>query len=91
MPRKSILMLVVLVLSLVGSLVSVGVWAQTERRRSDPTAITVAPQVFSGESIGVRVTGPPDRNGRIPGALVVKINGDWVEVKSSPTVVSTIR
>jgi hypothetical protein len=87
MPRKSILMLVVLVLSLVG----VGVWAQTERRRSDPTAITVAPQVFSGENIGVRVTGPPDRNGRVPGALVVKINGDWVEVKSSPTVVSTVR
>ena len=80
-------MLVVLVLSLVG----VGVWAQTERRRSDPTAITVAPQVFSGENIGVRVTGPPDRNGRVPGALVVKINGDWVEVKSSPTVVSTVR
>ena len=84
MARKSILVLVAFVLSVVG----VGVWAQT---RSDPTAITVAPQVFSGENIGVRVTGPPDRNGRVPGALVVKINGDWVEVKSSPTVVSTVR
>ena len=84
MARKSIPVLVVLVLSLVG----LGVWAQT---RSDPTAITVAPQVLSGENIGVRVTGPPDRNGRVPGALVVKINGDWVEVKSSPTVVPTVR
>jgi len=80
MPRKSILMFVVLVLSLVG----VGVWAQT---RSDPTAITVAPQVLSGESIGVRVTGPPDQDGKVPGVIVVKINGQWVDVKSSPTVV----
>jgi len=87
MPRKSIVMFVVLVLSLVGSLVGVGVWAQTERRRSDPTAITVAPQVLSGESIGVRVTGPPDQDGKVPGVIVVKINGQWVDVKSSPTVV----
>ena len=84
MPHKSILMLVVLVLSLVGSLVGVGVWAQT---RSDPTAITVAPQVLSGENVGVRVTGPPDQDGKAPGVIVVKINGQWVDVKSSPTVV----
>ena len=91
MPRKSILMFVVLVLSLGGSLVGVGVWAQTERQRSDPTAITVAPQVLSGENVGVRVTAPPDRNGRVPGVIVVKINGQWVDVKSAPTVVSTVR
>jgi hypothetical protein len=84
MARKSILVIVVLVLSLVG----VGVWAQT---RSDPTAITVAPQVLSGENVGVRVTGPPDQNGKVPGVLVVKINGQWVDVRSSPSVVSTVR
>ena len=84
MPRKSILVLVVFVLSVVG----VGVWAQT---RSDPTSITVAPQVLSGENVGVRVTGPPDQNGKAPGVIVVKINGQWVEVKSSPSVVPTVR
>jgi autotransporter translocation and assembly factor TamB len=81
MARKSIRVLVVLVLSLV----SVGVWAQTERRRRDPTAITVAPQVFSGENIGVRVTGPSDKSGKVTGTLVVKINGQWVDVTSSMT------
>ena len=88
MPRKSILMFVVLVFSLVGSLVGVGVWAQT---RSDPTFITIAPQVLSCENVGVRVTGPPDQSGKAPGVIVVKINGQWVEVKSSPSVVPTVR
>jgi hypothetical protein len=78
MARKSILILVVLVLSLV-----VGV-AQTRR---DPTAPTTAPDVISGENIGIRVTGASDKNGPIQGTLVVKINGRWVDVVSSPRLI----
>ena len=78
MARKSIV-LVVLVLSLI----SVGVWAQTRR---DPTAPTVMPGVLlSGENVGVRVTGPSDKSGKVTGTLVVKINGQWVDVTSSMT------
>ena len=78
MARRSILVLVVLVLSLV----SVGVWAQTRR---DPTAPTIVPEVLSGENVGVRVTGPSDKSGKVTGTLVVKINGQWVDVASSMT------
>jgi hypothetical protein len=78
MARKSILVLVVLVLSLV----SVGVWAQTRR---DPTAVTAVPEVLSGENVGVRVIGPSDKSGKVTGTLVVKINGQWIDVASSMT------
>ena len=86
MARKSILVLVLVVLVL--SLVSVGVWAQTRREtqtRRDPTAPTVVPAVLSGENVGVRVTGPSDKSGKVTGTLVVKINGQWVDVTSSMT------
>jgi hypothetical protein len=79
MARKSILVLVVSVLTLVGA----GVLAQTRR---DPTAPTT-PIVLSGQDVGVRVTGPTDKNGKIPGTLVVKIKGQWVDVVTSPVVV----
>ncbi|HJR61123.1 MAG TPA: hypothetical protein VJ813_17055 [Vicinamibacterales bacterium] len=78
MARKSIVALVVLVLS------AVAVWAQTS---TDPTAVTQAPEVISGAGVGLRVTGPLDRNGRLPARLVVKSNGQWVEVVSTPGVV----
>jgi hypothetical protein len=85
MVRTSILVLVASVLWLA----SLGVWAQTRR---DPTALTTTPpEVISGENIGVRVTGLPDRNGKIPGMLVVKINGRWVDVASTPSVVPTAK
>ena len=80
MARKSILVLIVSVLTLVG----VGVLAQTRR---DPTAPTTPPIVLSGQDVGVRVTGPTDKNGKIPGTLVVKIKGQWVDVVTSPVVV----
>ena len=73
MARKSIFVLVLLVLSVAG------MWAQT---RQDPTAPTTASQVLSGENIGVRMTGAPDRSGRVQETLVVRINGQWVDVVS---------
>jgi hypothetical protein len=53
--------------------------------RQAPSAVTTAPDVLSGENVGVRVIGPPDKNGRVPGAIMVKINGRWVEVVSPVT------
>ncbi len=79
MAQKSILVLVVLVLAIVGA----SLWAQTRR---DPTAITLVAEVISGENVGVRVTGPSDKSGKVTGTLVVKINGQWVDVASSPTI-----
>jgi len=79
MARKSILVLVVSALSLVGA----GVLAQTRR---DPTAPTTPPIVLSGQDVGVRVTGTTDKSGKIQGTLVVKIKGQWVDV-TSPMVV----
>lgn len=81
MARKSILVLVVTVLSLV----VVGGLAQTRR---DPTAPTTGyPEVISGDNIGIRLTGASDKNGSVQGTLVVKINGRWVDVVSSPRLV----
>ena len=58
---------------------------------SDPTAPTVLPGVISGENVGVRVTGPSDKSGKVVGTLVVKINGQWVDVTSSMTGVPMTR
>jgi hypothetical protein len=79
MGRRSILVVIVTILSL-GAM---GVWAQTRR---DPTAPTTAPGVISGENIGFRVTGG-STNGPVQGALVVKIDGRWVDAVSSPKVI----
>ena len=79
MARRSILVLVVSVITLVGA----GVLAQTRR---DPTAPTTPPIVLSGQDVGVRVTGTTDKSGKIQGTLVVKIKGQWVDV-TSPMVV----
>ena len=72
----------VLLALLMASATAAGLWAQT---RQDPPAVTSAPAVLSGENVGVRVLGPPDKNGRVPAAVVVKLNGQWVEVVSPLT------
>ena len=43
------------------------------------------PRVLSGSDIGFRVEGR-DQSGNPIGTLVVRINGEWWEVGSSPTV-----
>jgi hypothetical protein len=69
MARKfAVLLIVVLCFA------SMAVWAQT--RRADQTA----PDVISGDSVGIRVSATPEKDGKVRGTLVVKINGKWVDV-----------
>ncbi len=86
MARKSLIVIVASMISLIG----VGVWAQQQRLPwlgpppERPQRLTLRPEVLSGENIGVRLTGTLDQNGRIQGTLVVKVNGQWVDVLSAP-------
>ena len=72
---RKIIALWLLSLALVGGLAA-AVTAQVAR--------PVAPKVFSGEDLGFRVDGL-NLNGMPVGHLVIRINGDWVEVGSSMT------
>jgi hypothetical protein len=38
------------------------------------------PRIVSGSDIGVRVEGTDPASGRPVGALVIRVNGDWLEV-----------
>lgn len=69
MARKLAVLLVVVL-----CFASMAVWAQT--RRADPTA----PDVISGENVGIRISSTPERDGKVRGTLVVKVNGKWVDV-----------
>jgi hypothetical protein len=42
--------------------------------------------VFSGDDVGIRLTGQEDTTGRVPGTLVVRINGRWVDVATPSTL-----
>jgi hypothetical protein len=59
---------VVVVVIWLGSLVGVGVWAQTQPQQ----------RVISGNDLGFRVDGQ-QRDGTPIGKLVVRMNGQWVE------------
>ncbi len=43
------------------------------------------PRVVTGPDLGFRVDGS-DRNGRPTGTMVVRVNGEWVEVGSKMSV-----
>jgi hypothetical protein len=43
--------------------------------------------VLSGEAIGIRLSGSVDANGHVQGTLVARINGKWVDVVTTPSVV----
>jgi hypothetical protein len=72
------------------ALIGISVWAQRPLGPPAPEAPRpalgheIAGQVFSGDDLGVRVTGKVDQDGKVPGTLVVKINGQWIEV-AAPT------
>jgi hypothetical protein len=82
--RNLVTLAVVWVLSLVG----VAVWAQGNPQGAPQTQewLTVQPAspntpVITGENIGFRPTMTPgDRPGKVSGTIVVKINGQWLEV-----------
>ena len=81
------------------SLVGVGLWAQGTTTTPMLPAPIVVPQglsdraivgagkVFSGETFGFQVLGPPDRDGRVTGRLVVKIDGEWRETTAGVRLV----
>jgi hypothetical protein len=60
------------------SVVVTGAWAQTPAPLP-PAPLAQAPTILSGSDLGFRVD---RRNGSVPvGALVVRMNGQWVEVE----------
>jgi hypothetical protein len=68
---------------LVLSLVSVGVWAQ-DQRRGGPAVVAAQPPVLTGDDIGFQpiLTNEKARNGAVIGKWMVKIDGKWVETQS---------
>jgi hypothetical protein len=76
------------------SLLGVGLWAQDGRGQAPPE---IAPMVLNGQAYGPVITGPdigfqrlagtPERNGKITGRFVVKVNGQWVETASPVGIV----
>jgi len=83
MPRRARLILVV---AWIVSLVGVGAWAGGQQ----PTVVVVrrpappAPVVIAGENLGFRVDS--EAGGVKRGRLVVRVDGEWVEVQFSATV-----
>jgi hypothetical protein len=66
----------------------------TTSQRTDQDRFKVLhapPDVFSGGEIGIRVTGQKGADGRVPGTLVVKIDGKWVDVVTPPMVTTSGR
>lgn len=65
------------------SILGVGLWAQSGTQKPPVLVQPGEPhgEIITGENIGFqRVAGElPDRDGRITGRIVVKINGKWVE------------
>jgi hypothetical protein len=81
----------VLVFTWITSLFAVGLWAQ---QRPAPTIRPGQPhgEILSGENIGFqRIAGPPDRDGRISGRLMVRIDGEWREVTFPAGIVRTVK
>jgi hypothetical protein len=66
------------------SLVGTGLLAQ-DRGPSTPTTAPAA--VISGTDLGFRPNGRRDRDGRVMGELVVRINGKWMDTTTSSVIV----
>lgn len=75
------------------SLVGAGLWAQGAQGgavKPPRTIETGKPigEVITGANIGFqRIANPSDRSGQVTGRIVVKIDGEWKEVVSSPGIV----
>ncbi len=84
--------LVIVVVASIISLVGVGVGAQRPAPPILPPTphepfhrLTLPDDVRSGDDIGVRLIGAVRADGTIKGALVVKLNGQWVDVVPTPS------
>jgi hypothetical protein len=66
------------------SLVGTGLLAQ-DRGPSMPATAPAA--VISGNDLGFRPTGRRDRDGRVIGELVVRINGKWMDTTTRSVIV----
>ena len=83
MTLKAVVIVVALGLSCAGGgLLAQGLGPLTQGGRIDGDRYKVlhAVDVFAGTDVGIRITGPKDANGRVPGMFVVRIEGQWVEV-----------
>ena len=72
------------------SLFAVGLFAQAGQPEPAPNILYGQPvgPVLTGENIGFQpVAGPTDREGRVQGYFVVKINGQWVQTTSAIRIV----
>jgi len=72
MPLLNRILVVVLLAS---ALAGVGVWAQTQIPQPQ------TPTIVSGNDLGFRIDGR--KNGKPTGALVVRINGQWIETEAA--------
>ena len=63
------------------SLVVTAAWTTTRAQESPSPILPVPGRIIAGEDLGFRLEGR--RDGVPAGTLVVRINGTWVEVRSS--------
>jgi hypothetical protein len=70
-------------MALVSGVVSV-VTAQATRQVPGPGFPSPAPRVLSGSDVGFRVEGV-DSKGQPFGTLVIRVNGEWVDVRLGTT------
>jgi len=75
------------------SLWAVGAWAQGGRGANvepAPGILQGRPNgpVISGENFGFQpIVGPRTRDGRVVGKIMVRLNGDWVEIASAVSLI----
>jgi hypothetical protein len=85
--RKALIVGTVWALSLVGATL----WAQGGRGalpQQPPAApLDTSRQVLSGDNIGLRISDVQHSSTAVEGTLVVKVNGQWVEVAFVPRLV----
>lgn len=65
------------------SLVCVGLWAQERRAREVRPGMEPG-RVLTGSDVGVRISSQRGSSGEVLGTLIVRVDGEWIEVTSAP-------
>ena len=76
--KHALLVVIAAVLAFCGGVV----FAQNAEGRAQRDA-----KVISGSDVGVRLVSSRTQDGRLQGTIVVKQNGQWVEVVPAPSVI----